>query len=173
MNKEQILARATAIKTAVQDHISAKKVENMERPGVEGNSLPAEGTFDSFKTAGAKIGDDDFRHVRMTVKDCADSISVSNLKIVALRSGKPEYGVIRKVGTLNGKLYLKGKAVNPKFTEYSDFELIAMLEGRKFTAKEVTVKTLPYKAEGWTEEDIKSADFSLDPKKAYEVTLLD
>lgn len=182
MNKEELKARALAIKAEVGTEISEKQAERLDEAGIEGNSMPLSGLFGAYKTAGEKKVVDgkeqDFRHLRMVTKSddgkVHGSVSLSNIRIVGLiGKAKPEFGKITKKGTLENKAYLKGKALNPKFAEYSGFELIALLENRKFTAVETTVRTLPYKETGHELADCEAGNVELDSKKAYVITLLD
>lgn len=173
MNKEKINERVNEILSVITDKVSVTSLERLQEAGIESNSLPKNGVFGSFITAGEQKGTDDFRHLRMTVKDSTDTISTANLRIVAPRSSdkKLVFGKITKEGKLKDKLYLKGKSVNPQFAKYSTLEMIAFLEGKAFQATEVSVNSLQYNALGYsTEED---ATKNIIAKTAFVVTLTD
>lgn len=170
--KELLATRVTEIKGEIADKVSDTYLKRAEQPGVEGNSLPASGVFGTFKTAGTKDEKNDFRHIRMTVKNSDDSVSIGNLKLIAPRKGDPiEFGEITREGSaLKGKMFLRGKAINPKFSQFSTLELIAYLENKHFTAKPVDAMQLRYKPEGHSNPDPAK---DLRSVTAYEVTVTD
>ena len=105
----------------------------------------------------------------MTVKGSTDTISLSNLKMIAPKAGeKLVFAQITREGDLKGKYFLRGNAVNPAFVQYSGVELVAFLEGRSFTAKPVDVKQLPFKSDGW--DNPSEADTVV--RQAWEVKIL-
>lgn len=167
--KELLATRVAEIKGEISDKVSDTYLKRAEQAGVEGNSLPKTGVFGTFKPAGEKSGDNDFRHIRMTVKGSDDTVSLGNLKLIAPRKGEPiEFGEIAREGSaLKGKKFLRGKAINPKFSQYSTLELIAYLENKHFTASPVDAMQLRFKREGYdnpTEKDLRTVT-------AYEVTV--
>lgn len=168
--KELLANKVAEIKLAIADKVSESYLKRAEQEGVEGNSLPASGVFGTFKTAGTKDEKNDYRHLRMTVKGSDDSVSLGNLKLIAPKKGDPiEFGEITREGSpLKGKMFLRGKAINPKFSQFSTLELIAYLEGKHFTAKEVDAVQLRYKPEGYTNPDPAK---DLRNVTAYEVTV--
>ena len=182
MSKELISKRASEILTEVKDFISEKGLERMNTPGIESNDLPEFGVFNTYVTSGKVVTDadgkeQDFRHLRMSVKDSDLTTSISNIVIVApLAASEVEFGKINKKGALEGKAYLKGKSVNPHLAKYSQAELIAFLEGKHFKAERVQVKNLPYNAAGYdfpnNVNDIKALTKTLVVKDAFVITML-
>lgn len=168
MSKETLSARVEAIKEELNGFLTEDQIKKMVIPGVESNSLPETGKFSTFE----KSGEGDFKHLRMRVANGMDSVSLSNLRLVApLKGTEPEFDKISKEGSpLKGKYYLKGKSVNPQFAQFSPLELIAHLEGRKFEAKKIEVHTLRYLKEG---HSLVTAKANLLVKEAYVVTLVD
>lgn len=170
--KELLATRVAEIKEAIKDQVSDTYLARAEQAGVEGNSLPKSGVFDKFKTAGTKDEKNDYRHLRMTVKNSDDTVSIGNLKLIAPLKGEPiEFGDITREGSpLKGKKFLRGKAINPKFSQYSTLELIAYLEGKHFTAEPVDAIQLRFKPAGYDNpdpvKDIRNVT-------AYRVTITD
>lgn len=172
--KESLKNRVDEINSQLEKAgFSEKSLKNLNREGIEGNILPKSGTFDSFKIAGKG----NFMHARVTVAGSDDSISVSNLKIVApLKGDEVEFReIMRDDSALKGGKYLVGRAINPQFTSFSPVELIAHLEGKKFEAEEIEVLTLPVKtdATGAVVKQTNPKKSDLAVKKAYRVTLVD
>lgn len=170
MSKELIEKRVKEIEAdAIANGFSQKRIDRANAPGVEGNSLPLSGTFGKYNIGSKGT---DFAHFRMTVDGSTDTVSVSNLKIVApLKGEKAEFGTIAKEGALKGKKYLKGKTINSSFSKHSELELIAHLEGKKFTATPVEVMQLTFNENGYsTDAEAKAA---LVVKGAYLVTIVD
>lgn len=163
--KEEIKARAKEILSDIADKVSESYLKRAEQEGVESNALPKSGVFGTYKVSGSKDTDangkiTDYRHLRMTVKGSDNSVSVSNLKLIAPAKGEPiEFGVINREGALKGKKFLRGKAINPQLAQYGTAELVAYLEGKHFTAEEITCQRLPYKDSGYddpTEKDLRA-----------------
>ena len=170
--KELLATRVAEIKSEIADKVSDTYLARAEQAGVEGNSLPKTGIFGQFKTSGSKTDAvtnpdgsvaeaTDFRHIRMTVKGFDDTISIGNLKLIAPLKGETiEFGEITRQGSpLKGKKFLRGKAINPKFSQYSTLELIAYLENKHFTAEPVDAMQLRFKREGYdepTEKDLRN-----------------
>lgn len=153
--KESLKNRVAEIKSAIKDQVSDTYLARSEAPGVEGNSLPKTGVFGKYKTSGEKTADNDFRHIRMTVKGSDDSVSIGNLKLIAPMKGETlEFGTINREGSaLKGKKFLRGKAINPKFAQYSTLELIAYLEDKSFTAEPVDAIQLRFNRAGYDNPD--------------------
>lgn len=167
--KELLATRVAEIKGEIADKVSDTYLKRAEQAGVESNSLPKSGVFGTFKASGEKSGENDYRHIRMTIKGSDDTISIGNLKLIAPRKNDPvEFGEITREGSpLKGRKFLRGKAINPKFSQYSTLELIAYLENKHFTANPVDVMQLRFKRDGYenpTEKDLRSVT-------AYEVTI--
>jgi hypothetical protein len=155
--------RVEELKAEMAGKVSEKYMERAEQPGVETNSLPANGLFGKVYASGSKTDEADFRHLRLPVVDetgkniPGKSISLSNVKANAL-IGKgdvkdTDFGVISKEGVLKGKLYLKGTTINPAFAGLSVFETAALLEGSKFTASKKQGRVLRYNKEGYSTVD--------------------
>lgn len=173
--KDSIKKRAAEIAEALNGQVSESYLKKAQDAGIESNSLPAKGKFGTFAISG-KIDDKgtDFRHARMIVVDeqgnpTGDSVSLAILKAVAPLKGEPiEFAVVEKEGDYKGSKFLKGKMINPKFSQFSTTELIAHLEGKSFTASPVDIQVLRFVAGGHrgTDGEIKKA---IVVKSAYQV----
>lgn len=168
--KDLLANKVQEIKVAIAGQVSDTYLKRAEQEGVEGNNLPKSGVFGTFKTAGRIDGKNDYRHLRMTVKDTDDSISLGNLKLIAPRKGEPlEFGEIAREGSaLKGKKFLRGKAINPKFSQYSTLELIAYLEGKHFTAEPMDCIQLKFNPTGY---DNPNPETDTRVVTAYKVTV--
>lgn len=167
----ELTASAQAILDAlVEKGISEDKVERFQREGVDivQNELPASGKFE-FDLEKHLAGEGEFTHLRVGVAGTDKTVSTANIQIVAPEAnGEIIFREItREDSDLKGMKYLAGSPLNPKLSKYSPVELVDYLNGKSFTAREVKVRQLPYKKDGWSEPT--AADTVV--KTAYRITL--
>lgn len=164
---------AQVTKESVRKALKAKgfteeKLNRLEEAGVEQNALPASGTFeftdDCIRTS------EGFEHLRIGVKGFAGTISLSNIQITGVLPGtEPKFGTIKKEGSLFGKAFLRGLAINPELSGHSQVALVEFLHGKPFDAEEMTVMVLPYEPNG--HELAETSAETLVPKRAYRIRL--
>lgn len=146
----------------------------MFRSGIETNSLPKSGKFkfdENKHIAGEEVDGNDYRHLRIGVEGSdLHSVSTSAIKISALQKGEPSFRKSEREGSdYYGSYFLQGQTLNPQLAKFSDIELVAFLDGKSFTAQEVDVKQLPFKAAPGWEEEPTAAD--LVTKKVYKINV--
>lgn len=102
------------------------------------NELPAEGVFDAEALWHVNKADDTFSHLRMKVAGSDQTCSISCLKQLG-SSGDNHQAV-----ATGGGYRLKIEAINKPFAKLSVNDLASVLEGRKFKARKVVIKTRPF-----------------------------
>jgi hypothetical protein len=150
MSKELILnAKQMKEAEALVEELSSKGVKkerlNRMQSAPVTNSLPGEGTFESYYWDTESSKNPQYHHLRMKVKGTDQSVSISNLKLMGSLIGGADEN--HDAVPADGGYRLRIKPINREFSRVSQINLAVALKGRKFKATAKTAKTRQFNAD--------------------------
>ena len=165
----EFTAKLAKIRKGLKEKATPEKLERFGRKGIEQNAMPASGKF-VFDLDKHYVNDENnptMAHLRIGFEGSDETVSLSRLQIQAPRIDQPvRFRKWSKDG--NEGWMLQGNPVNPGLSKYAQDELAAYLDGKTFSAEEVSVNVLPYVEGGYTDQP-SEADVVM--KSAYKVAL--